>query len=519
MSSSCVRRRLPIGLQAFRKLREDNCRYVDKTGFAVRLVQEGTHYFLSRPRRFGKSLFLDTLKELFEGSRTLFEGLCAYERWDWSVRHPVVRLSFGKGNVRCPRFLHVNLRAQLDRIGRRAGVRLRYEAGPECFDHLIRTLRAQTGQRVVVLIDECDKPILDALDEPEIARSNRDDLRGLYATIKDCDAQVRFCFLTGVSRFSKASLFSGLNSLRDITLNPGYSSICGYTERDLDTVFAPELAGLDRQQIRDWSNGYSWGGEERVYNPFDVLLLLADREFKPWWYETGSPTFLIDLIADSGLAWHRLDGMLASDGLLSTFDVGNIAPEALLFQAGYLTVLNRENRGGRVRYRLGYPNLEVRASLNRALLDDLLGAGWQREDQEWRLIEVLTAGDLEGLEELLRAMLAGIPHQWHGRNPMAEYEGFYASVLNAHFAATGAEVRAEESGSLGRADLCVRAFGRVYVFEFKMKGRAGPEAALSQLKARGYADRYRGLGEPIQLVGVEFSAETRNITGFEAEPA
>ena len=372
-----------------------------------------------------------------------------------------MRLSFGKGNFQRPRYLQVNLRAQLDRLGRRAGVKLRYETGPECFDHLIRTLHTQIGQRAVVLIDEYDKPILDALDVPEIARSNRDDLRGLYSAIKDCDAHVQFCFRTGVSRFSKTSLLSGLNSLRDITLNPKYSSICGYTERDLESVFAAELAGLDRQRIRDWHNGYGWGGEERVHNPFDVLPLLADREFKPWWYETGSPTFRIDLINESGLAWHRLDGMLASEGLLSTFDVGNIAPEALLLQTRCLTVLNREDRGGCVQYRLGYPNLEVRASLNRALLDGLLGAGWQREDQGMRLIAALESGDVEGLEELLRAMLAGIPHQWHGRNPMAEYEGFYASVLYAHFAATAAEVRAEESGSLGRADLCVRAFGRV----------------------------------------------------------
>lgn len=238
MSSSGLRRRLPIGIQAFRKLREDNCRYVDKTGFAVRPVQEGTHLFLSRPRRFGKSLFLDTLKELFEGNRALFEGLRAYERWDWSVRHPVVRLSFGKGNFRRPGYLHVNLRAQLDRIGRRAGVRLRHETGPECFDHLICTLHAQIGQRVVVLIDERDKPIPDARDVPEIARSKRDDLRGLYATIKDRDAHVRLCFLTGVSRSSKASLFSGLNNLRDITLSPRHSSNCGYKERDLESVFA-----------------------------------------------------------------------------------------------------------------------------------------------------------------------------------------------------------------------------------------------------------------------------------------
>ncbi|MDE0626169.1 MAG: AAA family ATPase [Bryobacterales bacterium] len=430
-----------------------------------------------------------------------------------------MRLSFGRGKYAEPGQLSFDLMAQLDSVDRRTGVQSRPAAGPQSLAHLLETLHGNTGQRVVTLVDEYDKPVLDALGAPDIARANRDYPRRLYSVIKVCDAHVRFCFLTGVSRFSKAILSSGLNSLQDISLNPGYLSICGYTERDLDAVFAPELAGLDRQRIRDWYAGYSWGGEERVYNPSDVPLLLGDREFKPWWYETGSVTFLIDLIADSGLAWHRLDGMPASEGLISTLDVGNIAPEALMFQAGNLTVLNREDRGGRVRYRLGYPNRKVRASLNRTLLDDLLAAGWQREDQEWRLIEVLTAGDLEGLEELLRAMLAGIPRSGTGGTRWRRYEGFYASVLYAHFAATGAEVRAEESGSLGRADLCVRAFGRANVFEFKMKGRAGSETALANLQARGYADRYRGLGEPIHLVGAEFGAETRNITGFEAELA
>ena len=335
--------------------------------------------------------------------------------------------------------------------------------------------------------------------------------------IKSCDAHVRFSFLTRVSRFSKVSLFSGFNGLEDITLDPQYSSICGYTEEDVDTVFAAEVENLDRGQVREWYSGYSWGGLERVYNPFAVLLLLKRGTFQPWWYETGSTTLLIDLLADAGLLWHQLDGMVASERLLSTFDVDHIAPEALLFQTGYLTVIEREDSYGGPSYRMGYPNREVRESLNRALLDDLLGAGWQRERERMRLIQVLRTGDLAGLEELLRSLLAGIPHQWHGQNPMGRYEGHYASVLYAHFAATGAEVRAEESGSRGRADLSVRAFGRVYLFEFKMQGRGGTGAAMAQLKSRRYADRYRGKGELGHLVGVEFSPMSRNVTAFEAE--
>ena len=517
MGSQPAERRLPIGIQTFREIRNDGYLYVDKTGFALQLVAAGKYYFLSRPRRFGKSLFLNTFKDLFDGRRELFQGLEAYDRWDWSVRHPVVGLSFGRGNYIQPDQLEVDLMAQLDGVERQSGVTSRYKAGPQRLADLLETLHLQHRRRVVVLVDEYDKPILDTLHKPTISEANRDSLRSVYSGIKDCDTHVRFCFLTGVSKFSRVSLFSGLNNLIDITLDPAVSSICGYTERDLDEVFGDELAGLDRERIRDWYSGYSWGGAEKVYNPFDVLLLLRMREFKHWWYETGTPTFLIRQLADSGIPWHRLDGMWASDRQFSTFDVGRIAPEALLFQTGYLTVVEREALDDGVSYRLGYPNREVRQGLNQSLLDDLVGTGWQREQEKRRLIRALRTSDLADLEVLVHSLLAGIPHEWHGRNPMVVYEGFYASVLYAHFSATGAEVRAEESGSIGRADLCVRAFGHVYVFEFKMKSRGGAAAAMAQLKARGYADRYRGLGEPIHLVAVEFSPETRNVTRFEVE--
>ena len=255
-----ARRFLPIGIQTLQNLRELDCYYVDKTGYALRLVEEGTHYFLSRPRRFGKSLFLDTLKELFAGNRELFQGLQVYEHWDWSMRHPVVRLDFGGVNAKLRGDLNDDVLEQLSDMESVAAVEPRYSTARGRFRHLIQTLHRRTGRRVVVLVDEYDKAILDALEAPDIARSNRDYLRGLYATIKSCDANIRFCFLTGVSKFSKASLFSGLNNLIDITLDPAYSAVCGYTEDDLDRVFGPELDGLDRAKIRDWYNGYCWGG-------------------------------------------------------------------------------------------------------------------------------------------------------------------------------------------------------------------------------------------------------------------
>ena len=254
-------------MQTFRELREENCYYVDKTAFIGRLLDEGKHYFLSRPRRFGKSRFLDTCKELFEGNEALFEGLVIRDRWDWSTRHPVLRLSFGSGNFKEPDHLELNVMEQLAAAERRAGVVTEYGTAPGRFAGLIEALHRQVGRPVAVLVDEYDKPILDALGTPEVARANRDFLRGLYATIKDCDAHVRFTFLTGVSKFSKVSLFSGLNNLTDITLDPRYSAICGYTDADLDAVFAPELAGLDRDAIRDWHNGLQLAGRGAGLQP------------------------------------------------------------------------------------------------------------------------------------------------------------------------------------------------------------------------------------------------------------
>ena len=515
------RRRLPIGIQTFRTLRERDCYYVDKTAYMERLLDEGTHYFLSRPRRFGKSLFLDTLKELFEGSEELFEGLHIHAGHDWSQRHPVVRLSFGGGTFTEPKHLHASVLAQLEGVAEQQGVSVRYATGPERFAHLLRILHARAGQRVAVLVDEYDKPILDALETPEVARANRDYLRGLYGVIKDSDAHVRFTFLTGISKFSKVNLFSQLNNLTDLTLDPVFSSICGYTEDDLDAVFAPELDGLDRAQVREWYNGYSWRGSEKVYNPFDVLLLLRRREFAAHWFETGTPAFLVDTLFKRRVTSVSLDQMVSTEALLSTFDVGgrsaaeHIGTEALLFQTGYLTITAEERLGGKALYRLGFPNREVRQSLNEHLLQHLVQDSEQQTANSIRLQRLLAAHDCAGLKELFHAFFASIPYHWYTNNDIARYEGFYASVVYSYFAALGYEVTVEESSSHGRLDMAVRTGGHVYLFEFKVVEMASPGSALAQLRERDYAAKYRGRDEPIHLIGVEFSRDRRNVTAFE----
>ena len=509
------RRKLPIGIQTFREIREENYYYVDKTALIRRLMDEGKHYFLSRPRRFGKSLFLDTLKELFEGNEPLFEGLYIHDHWDWSVRHPVLRLDFGSGNFKELGYLKANVMTQLHTIAEEAGIAPRYDTAPECFGDLIRVLYRQGEQRVVVLVDEYDKPILDALEVPEVARANRDFLHGLYSTIKSNDAHVKFTFLTGVSKFSKVSLFSGLNNLKDITLDARYSTICGYTDTDLDTIFAPELPDLDRDEIRRWYNGYSWLGEEKVYNPFDILLLFDKRQFGAYWFETGTPTFLVETLISRGVGTLALDDMLGSDELLSAFDVDHIATEALLFQTGYLTIIQTEPRGSRIYYRLSYPNQEVRQSLNENLLNHLTGSPAQQAEHSARLYDLLLVNDFAGLESLFNAFFASIPYQWHTNNDIANYEGYYASVFYSYFASVGFDIVVEDSGSDGRLDMAVRFNDNVYLFEFKVVELAGEGTAMAQLRQKGYADKYRDLGEPIFMIGVEFSRETRNLIGFE----
>ena len=511
------RKRLPIGIQTFATLRDDGCYYVDKTPHIEELLRRGSRYFLSRPRRFGKSLLLDTMKELFEGNEPLFRGLHIHNRWKWDKRHPVLRLSFGRGNFEQPDYLHANLMAQLDRVERTTSLSSGYRTAPERFGELLELMHEDAGEQVVVLIDEYDKPMLDALGAPEVARANRDYLRGLYATVKDCDAHVRFAFLTGVSKFAKVSVFSGLNNLEDITLDEDFADICGYTDADLDAVFAPELVGLDREEIRLWYNGYNWLGDGRVYNPFDILLLFQTGKFRAHWFETGTPTFLVETLASRNVGAFALDGTLAEESLLSAFDVDRLEPEALLFQTGYLTIQDVERRGRRTRYRLGYPNLEVRQSLNESLLDHWVGASERRRHGD-RLYDLMEANDFEGMEALFTAFLAGIPYNWHVRNDIADYEGYYASVFYSYFASQpDMQVTVEDATSHGRVDMAVLFNDAAYVFEFKVVATEAEGRAMAQLKARDYAQKYHRPGCPVHLIAVEFSKETRNVVAFEVE--
>ena len=509
------RKKLPIGIQTFSEIRTEGYYYADKTAFCLKLAQQGKYYFLSRPRRFGKSLLIDTLGELFSGNQALFTGLYVEDKWDWSVQYPVIRISFGGGIIENKADLTNKIQEQLRINQEILHITCQDQSTSVCFAELVRLTHEKTGQRVVILVDEYDKPILDNLLKPDVAKEIRDGLRNFYSVIKDCDAHIKFAMLTGVSKFSKVSLFSGLNNLRDITISSEFSSICGYTDDDINTVFAPELEGLDRNQIRRWYNGYNWTGTS-VYNPFDVLLLFQERQFKAHWFETGSPTFLIDLLAQRGFFTPDLAQRQTSLELLSAFDVEKISSEALLFQTGYLTISRLEEPLPNYWiYVLGYPNHEVETSLNAALLG-AFGLDEQKAlHNRLSLLKQLKSNDFAQMQTLFTAFFASIPHDWYRNNPIAQYEGYYASVFYSYFAALGLDIILEDTTNQGRIDMTVKFNEQVYLIEFKVVELVPEGKALQQLQDRGYADKYRSLRQPIHLIGVEFSKESRSVVGFD----
>jgi len=314
---------------------ENNCVYVDKTEYAYNLIRQSGAFFLSRPRRFGKSLFVDTLKEIFEGNQKLFEGLYIHDKWDWSKKYPVIKLDFAAGGGKNQEELNLRLSALLQQNKDRLGVTYDSKDLEDNFSRLISRAAAKYGQRVVVLVDEYDKPMLDNINNSQVVCEMRDALQRFYGVLKEQDANLQFVFMTGVTKFSKVSLFSGLNQLMDITIDEEFSSICGYTEKDLQEYFIEHLAGSDPEEVKRWYNGYCWTGPDSVYNPYDILLFIKKRKvFRNYWFETGSPTFLIEMFRQNHYFLPDLENIEVFERTLSSFDIDSLEPVTLLFQAG-----------------------------------------------------------------------------------------------------------------------------------------------------------------------------------------
>jgi len=508
-------KKYPIGIQSFEKIRSSNFYYVDKTEFVYNLIKEESgYYFLSRPRRFGKSLFLDTLHQAFAGKKEYFKGLFLENNWNWDEQFPVLHISFGAGIFKDTDSLNSRFNYLLSRFAEEYKVKLKEKNISDRFDELVRKIFKKQNKQVVILIDEYDKPILDNIDKPDLAIEIREELKNFYSVIKDLDNCLKFVFLTGVSRFSKVSIFSGLNNLKDISLDNRYSAICGYTRNELESVFKEPLKSVELNKIKEWYNGYNFLGEP-VYNPFDVLLYLDTGEFRNYWFETGTPSFLIKLLKDNQYYIPSLESFEAGEGLLGSFEIEHLEPETLLFQTGYLTIKEEIRLGSRKSYLLGFPNLEVRMSFTDVILNHYSCPPAKKEKRLTAVYRALLEARLDDMEGIFLSFFSSIPHDWYRKNKIAEYEGYYASIFYSYFTAAGLDVTAEDTTNQGRIDLTVKLDDKIYIIEFKVievdktKG-----SALEQIKRKKYSEKYQQKGKKVYLVGIEFSRDDKNIQNF-----
>ncbi|MBX7242960.1 MAG: ATP-binding protein [Bacteroidia bacterium] len=500
----------PIGLQSFAKIREGDYLYIDKTQGIYELITEKGYVFLSRPRRFGKSLLISTIKAIFEGRKELFGGLYIADKTDF-IPHPVIHLSFDALNYKEKGLADVVIN-ELSDIASTHQLTLEPDKLKDYFRNLIRELHEKTGQKVVILIDEYDHPILHYLEKGEYDKADeiRETIREFYSVIKSLDNHIRFFFVTGISRFAKVSLFSVLNNVVDITFDLQYSTICGYTQTELEWYFVEKITeiGIEHdlnyeecvERIKVWYNGYSWDGRKRVYAPFSTLLFMAQKEFKNHWFATGTPTLLIKLL--SANVQYNLENIWVTEDVFDVFDIRNLDPVSLMFQTGYLTVKARREE----RYQLDYPNREVRDSFLRFLGGEYAHQrpyqinNWVRD-----FMEVLQNKEIEKIRELTDDLFSGIPYELFRGNQ----ENFYHAIIFIALKLVGIHIQSEVSHSKGRIDAVIQTKDSVFIFEYKVNANA--ETALEQVKSRNYHQPFLHSGKKIYLFGINFSNENRGI--------
>ncbi len=500
----------PIGHQDFRKIREEGFEYVDKTEHICRLIENGGYLFLSRPRRFGKSLTVSTMNELYSGSEELFEGLWAGEHWNFAAKQrPVLWFHMASSGYELGGVYAALLRMIADQCDRHGVNRCDSENVGLCFKHLIQQVAsAHPSGRVVILIDEYDKPILDYVTDIPQAEANRDALRGFYGILKDADPCIELVFLTGVSAFSKVSLFSELNNLRNLTLHPAAYTVVGITQEELEANFGDQLSdtGFSREAIREWYNGYAWGRHERVYNPWSILQFLETGELDNYWAESGTPTFVTKLLT------HKSDYDVAPTTVrkldLTSFNLAQLNPVAILFQAGYLTVKEVMPPTGQLL--LDYPNEEVRQTFLYALLDEYgFGDHEPASTRIHRLYKAFCARDLDTIIQIINVSLAAVPHQLWQR----QSEAMVHAIIHTTFTVLGLYTRSEVSTARGRADIVVEVPDYVYILELKLGGTAAE--ALAQIRSRGYSQAYADGEREVVEIGVAFDVEARLVNDWQ----
>jgi hypothetical protein len=493
--------RYPVGIQDFSELRKGGYVYVDKTALANRLIYESKYNFLSRPRRFGKSLFVSMLENLFQGKKEYFEGLDIYEKWNWEETNPVIKISFnniGYKNIG----LETAINEVLDATAQQYQLSLISTYNSSKFKELIEKLFQKYGQ-VVILIDEYDKPIIDFLGKDnEKSIENRGIMKSFYSILKDADPYLKFVFITGVSKFSRVGIFSDLNNLTELTIGETYASICGIDQEELEKYFTEELAIHDPEKVKTWYNGYSWGGRNKIYNPFSLLHFFRSKEYNNYWFETGTPTFLINL----NLSNHRYDfeNIKIPSLQLSAYDIERLQLIPLMFQTGYLTIKNYNEEDDL--YELSYPNEEVRRSYM-SLLADAYTHSYNEPIQVMatEIRNALRIADLRKVESILNSVFKSLPYEvWQKEN-----EHFYHAIIHLTFRLLGIYVESQVQTSDGRMDALVKVNDYIYAFEFKLDESA--EVALQQVKDKGYLQPYFHQNKTCIGVGINFSTVTKKV--------
>ena len=511
-------KKLPISIQTFEKIREDDLIYVDKTNFIYKLISGGTYYFFARPRRFGKSLLLTTLKSFFLGKKELFKDLYIYKKEkDWTF-YPVIHIDYSKVNYRVgTEIFTMSMLAHLQAIADEYDLTLHKPEISTAFNELLLKLYKKYQQKVVVLVDEYDKPLVDSLTNPEQFQENRTILSSLYGTMKGHDAHLRFVMLTGVSRFSKVSVFSGMNNLHDISMNKDYTIMVGFTQEELTNYFGDHLQKLSdtfsmplpelMPHIREWYNGFSFDGINRLYNPFSILKLFTEYEFRNYWFATGTPTFLINLIKQQKQLPEAFEHLKTNDLIGSTEQIENFPLIPLLYQTGYLTIEKKGRDGLRPYYYLDYPNEEVRHSF----LSYIAAAFKNKHEIElqpetFALRDALLEENIDLFFQNFQSFLSDIPARLH-----IPQEAYYHSLVYLILRLVGFKLLLEKETDKGRIDAVLELMDKVYIMEFKFATATKVKQvttlsrrALKQIKDKKYYEPYLGQGKKVFLLGLGF---------------
>ena len=509
-------KKLPIGIQNIREILEEGYVYVDKTSFAHQLIKTGKHYFMSRPRRFGKSLFLDTLKEIFKGNKELFKHCIIYQSdYDWQA-YPVIHLDFYKTDHRSALAFEESLKRSLKEIAETHHLTITTPTVQEGLAHLVKQLYNKHQQPVVILIDEYDNPIIENLENPTTAQEIRDLLKKFYGMLKSTDEYLKFTFTAGITKFSKVSLFSGPNNLDDISMDDTYATMMGYTEAELEEVFAAHVQAIAHEQdstakevfsaIKYWYNGYRFSeAASYVYNPFSTLKFIRTKRVESHWYASGTPSFLIEQIEKYPKDLVPLNGTTVTKSKLSDVSsVEHIDLTALMYQTGYLTIKGYRNN----RYQLGFPNEEVRMAFIESLVNHFSTINREIAD---RCYDILENQQPALFFEQVKTIMASFPYNLFSRAQEQTYHGMLLGIISG----MGIEVVAEKATNLGRIDIVLELPNTFYVMELKLDSSA--EVALAQVHEKRYYEAFLRQGKEVALIGINFSSEERNVADWQGE--